>query len=162
LLVAINAKKGILTNAGKSINFVDAFRIVEAWLRQAVVHIHVAGGSLETWQTKAGRRHVPVHALGPILTQRLPFHDAIVGARAAQSPFPAALTIAGKVVESIYAPGLVLTRDKLALVEVNFTYFAGESWNTRARKSICFVYTSGAIDARTALTVVSVYSAQGP
>jgi hypothetical protein len=67
LLVAIDAEEGILAHAREPIDFVYTSCIVEAWLRQTVIDIYGAGGALETWQTKAGRRHEPVNAFGFVL-----------------------------------------------------------------------------------------------
>lgn len=63
LLLAIDAKPIALTLAFKSIDLICARRIVEAWLRQAVIQVLIADGALKTWHTKAGRRHVSVNAL---------------------------------------------------------------------------------------------------
>ena len=125
-------------------------------MRQAVVRIQVAGGALETWQTKAGRRQVSVHALGCILAQRLPFYNTIIDARSAQLSFPAACAIAGERIERICARGVVFARNKFALVNVNLTQFARKTWHTRARKAIRVVYAGGTINARAAVALVSV------
>jgi hypothetical protein len=116
LLIAIDAEVGILTDAGKTINFVHTFRVVQAGLRQAVVYVHIAGSALETRQTLASRRQIPVLALGSVLTQRLPTHKAIINARPAQFPFPSTGALTGKVIERVDALGAILTRDELALV----------------------------------------------
>jgi hypothetical protein len=161
LLVAIDAEVGILTLACESIDFIHTGCIVEAWLRQAVVRIHVAGGALETWQTKAGRRQVSVPALGCVLTQHLPVYNTIVDARSAQLSFPAACAIAGERVERVCARGVVFARNEFALVNVNLTQFARKTWHTRARKAIRVVYAGGTVDARAAVALVTVYGAQG-
>jgi hypothetical protein len=139
LLVAIDAEEGVLAHAREPIDFVYTSCIVEARSRQAFVYIHVAGGTLETWQTKAGRRHEPVNAFGFILTKLRSVHYAIVDARSAQVAFPATRAVTGKAIESIYALGVILARDELTFVQINLAIFAGKSWNTRARKSVCFV-----------------------
>jgi hypothetical protein len=160
LLVAFDAEVGILTNAGKPINVVHTLRVIQAWLRQAVIHVHIAGSALETRQTSASRRQVPVLALGSILTQRLSIHKAIINARPAQAPCPAPSAFAGEVVKRINTLGTIPAREELTLVYINFTQFAGESWHARARKSVRFVNAGGTIETGAAFTLVSVYGAQ--
>jgi hypothetical protein len=111
---------GIRTNAGKIINVVLTLCIVQAWLRQAVICVHVAGGALKTFQTLASSRQVSVHALGPILTQIFPsFYFAIVHTSSTQTTFPAVGTIAGEVVQRINTLGTVHTRRERAFVYVD-------------------------------------------
>jgi hypothetical protein len=116
LLVTKDTKEGVLAHAREPIHFINTSCTVEAWLRQAVIWIHGAGGALKTWQTAASRRQVPVHAFGSVLTQRRSLHKAIVDARSAQSPFPATRALAGKVIERVDALGIILAGDELTLV----------------------------------------------
>jgi hypothetical protein len=155
------AEVGIRTKAGKPSNVVHTLRIVQAWLRQAVVCVNVAGGTLETFQTFASSRQVSIHALGPILTQICPsFYFAIIHTSSTQTPFPAVGTIAGEVVQRINTLGAIHARRERAFVYINLTQFAGESWHARARESVRFVNAGGTIETGAAIALVSVYGAQ--